>query len=83
MGLAVLGILVALGTYVVLKFRGEADETDGIENASSLLTKFREMRQEGHLDDEEYRTIRTDLEGKLSKHSSADAVDSDRTDRQG
>lgn len=67
--LAGMAILVALGTYVVLKFR---DSTDSTESDIELLTKFREMRQEGHINEEEYRTIRTDLEGKLSPHSHRD-----------
>lgn len=66
MGLAGLAMLATLGTYVVLKFR---DSSDSTESSVELLTKFREMRQEGHIDEEEYRTIKTDLEGKLSTHS--------------
>ena len=65
-GLTGLAMLVALGVYVVLKFR---DSSDSTESSADLLTKFREMRQEGHINEEEYRTIKTDLEGKLSTHS--------------
>ena len=68
-GLAGLAILAALGVYVVLKFR---DSSDSTESDIELLTKFREMRQEGHINEEEYRTIKTDLEGKLSPHSDHD-----------
>ena len=67
MGIAGLAMLVTVGTYIVLKFR---DHSDQAESSVDLLTKFREMRQEGHIDEEEYRTIRTDLDGKLSLHSS-------------
>lgn len=67
---AALAILISVGVWVVLKFRDGNDGTDEIENASDLLTKFREMRQEGHIDAEEYRTIKTDLEGKLSQQAS-------------
>jgi uncharacterized membrane protein len=80
MGLAFLGILIVIGTYVVLKFRDEAGHEGDTENASNLLTKFREMKQEGHIDEEEYRTIRTDLQGKLSQQSSAQAGDSGRNE---
>lgn len=67
-----LAILTVVGTYIVLKFRGETDSTDSRESPADLLAKFREMRQDGHINEQEYRTIRTDLEGKLSKQSSAD-----------
>jgi hypothetical protein len=73
-GLAALLILTVIGAYVVLKFR---DDSDGSESSAELLTKFREMREEGHIEEHEYRTIRTDLEGKLSMQSSAEPVDSD------
>ena len=68
-GIAGLAMMVTIGTYVVLRFR---DNSDDAESSVELLTKFREMRQEGHINDEEYRTIKTDLEGKLSLHSSDD-----------
>ena len=68
-GFAGLAILVVIGVYVVLRFRDDAGSADEIENASNLLTKFREMKHEGHIDEEEYRTIRTDLEGKLSQQA--------------
>ena len=65
-GLAGLAMLSAAGTYVVLKFR---DGNDSSESSADLLTKFREMRREGQINEEEYRTIKTDLESKLSTHS--------------
>lgn len=73
-------ILLAVGTYLVLKFRDDIDSNDSIENASDLLTKFREMRQEGHINDKEYRTIKTDLETKLSKQAPDDSDVLDRID---
>ena len=75
MGIAGLLILTVVGAYIVLKYRDDTDSSDSRENASDLLTKFREMRQEGHINEGEYRTIRTDLQGKLSKHSSAESDD--------
>lgn len=79
-GLASLLMLTTIGVYVVLKFR---DDGDSIESSSELLTKFREMRHEGHINEDEYRTIKTDLEGKLSKPSSGNSVDADGFDLQG
>ena len=73
-------ILTVIGVYIALKFR---DENDSIESNDELMMKFREMRQEGHINDEEFRHIRTDLEGKLSQQSSAESVDSDSFDLQG
>ena len=71
-GLAGLMILTMIGVYVVLSFR---DSIEDDETSSDLLTKFREMRHQGYLDEAEYRTIRTDLEGKLSEQSSAESED--------
>ena len=72
-GLAGLSVLTVIGAYIVLKFRGETDSIDSSESSAELLAKFREMRQDGHINEHEYRTIRTDLEAKLSKQSSVDA----------
>ena len=72
-GLAGLAILGSLGAYIVLKFR---DSNDSTESSADLLAKFQEMRQEGHLNEEEYRTIKTDLRDKLSLPSS-DQIDDD------
>ncbi len=65
-------ILTMMGTYVVLRFR---DSIEDDETSSDLLTKFRENRHGGYLDEAEYRTIRTDLESKLSEHSLAEPED--------
>ena len=65
-------ILTMIGTYVVLRFRDIAEDD---ETSSDLLMKFREMRHEGYLNEAEYRTIRTDLESKLSEQSSAKSSD--------
>lgn len=83
MGVSGLLMLTVIGVYIVLKFRDGNDSTDSIENASDLMTKFREMRQEGHIDEKEYRTIKTDLEKKLSKQSTAESVDADGFDLHG
>ncbi len=65
-------ILTMIGTYAVLRFR---DSIEDDETSSDLLAKFREMRHEGYLGEAEYRTIRTELESKLSEHSLAEPED--------
>jgi uncharacterized membrane protein len=58
-------ILVAIGLYVAGRLRaGYADESAG---ASDLLTNFREMHSKGVLSDEEFRTIKTHLTGRLRR----------------
>ena len=69
--------LTVIGVYVVLKFRDSIGEDD---SSADQLTKFQEMRHEGQIDEDEYRTIRTNLGGKLSKLSSAEPEESDRFD---
>lgn len=73
-GLTGLLILTVIGVYVVLKFRDSIGDDD---SSAKLLTKFQEMRHEGHINEDEYRTIRTNLGGKLSKQSSAEYEDAD------
>ncbi len=65
-------ILTMIGTYAVLRFR---DSIEDDETSSDLLAKFREMRHEGYLGEAEYRTIRTELESKLSENSWAEPED--------
>lgn len=69
---AVAGLLVVvmIGVYALLRYRDSIEED---EMSSDLLTKFREMRHEGYLNEDEYRTIKTDLENKLSQHTSAES----------
>ena len=69
LGIAGLLVVTVVGTYVVLKYRDSIDEE---ESPDAMLTRFREMRHEGYLDEAEYRTIRTDLERQLSQQSSAE-----------
>jgi hypothetical protein len=63
-GLATLLVLSMVGAYVVLRFR---DSIEDDETTNDLLTKFREMHHQGYLSEAEYRTIRTDLGGQLSR----------------
>ena len=72
LGFAGLLILTMIGTYAVLRFR---DSIEDDETSSDLLAKFREMRHEGYLGEAEYRTIRTELESKLSENSLAEPED--------
>lgn len=67
--LAVVLIMSIVGVYVSLRFRDGAEQKD---TSSNMLTKFREMRQQGHLDDTEYRTIKTSLSEKLHEELNDD-----------
>ena len=74
MVLAISGLLIltVVGVYVVLKFR---DSIGSDDSSAELLSKFQEMRHEGHINEDEYRTIKTDLGGQLSKQSLAETKD--------
>ena len=60
---AALLILMTMGCYIVLRFRDRTDE-DQLK-ANELLTNFREIHQQGDINDTEYRTIKTTLGVKL------------------
>lgn len=62
---AVLMILMAVGFYLVQRFRDRTDEDR--QTASDLLTNFREMRHEGDISESEFRTIKTVLGHKLQE----------------
>ncbi|MBA4016190.1 MAG: hypothetical protein C0483_03275 [Pirellula sp.] len=73
-------IVVAVGFYLVGKFRGAYRQTDGVD--TNLLSNFRELHSRGELSDEEYRTIKAQLATKIreqfaesDKTSVADKVD--------
>jgi hypothetical protein len=61
--LAALGVLVALGVYVIGKVR--QDVTQDAPGASELLSKFRDLHSQGGLSDKEYRTIKAMLAERL------------------
>jgi hypothetical protein len=63
--LTVLAILVAIGGYIVGRFRGRAD--DERLSANELLTNFREMHHRGDIADKEFRNIKTVLGTKLQR----------------
>ncbi len=61
--LTVTAMLVAVGVYVIGKVRAgmKAPET----KASEWLTQFRELHDQGELEDEEFRTIKSLLAERL------------------
>lgn len=64
-GVTILAVLAVVGYYLVTKFR-DRTEDNGL-SASELLSNFREMRQQGDIDEAEYRTIKTSLGAKLQQ----------------
>lgn len=58
-----LGMLIAIGVYAVARFRDAIKEDK--PSANELLTNFRELHSQGHLSDEEFRTIKTQLGARL------------------
>jgi uncharacterized membrane protein len=56
---AVIFLLLALAATALRKWRGSA--ADDQQDASELLTKFRDIHRRGGLSDDEYRTIKTKL----------------------
>ena len=61
--LSVLAILVAIGGYMVGRFRGRSGDVQ--PSANQLLTNFREMHHRGDIADTEFRNIKTVLGVKL------------------
>ena len=64
-----LGIAVAVGFYLVGKFRGAYRQTDVVD--TNLLSNFRELHSRGELSDEEYRTIKAQLATKIREQFAA------------
>ena len=61
----VLLVVAVVGWYVVLRFRDISD--DDHPTPSELLTNFRELRQEGDISEQEYRTIKTALRPDIDR----------------
>jgi uncharacterized membrane protein len=61
--LAVLAALVAVGVYVVGKVRQIAASDQ--PQSSEMMSKFRDLHSQGDLTDEEFRTIKNKLAGRL------------------
>lgn len=62
---AVVAILAMVGYYVVRRFRDSGD--DDVPTANEILTNFRELHDKGDINEEEFRTIKTALKGKLEE----------------
>lgn len=63
LALGVLCLLIAVGAYLISKFRGHSDGEE--TTTSNLMTNFQELRAEGELSDEEFRTIKSMLAERL------------------
>lgn len=68
-GVTILAVLSVVGWYVVAKFRDSTGD-DGL-SASELLSNFREIHQQGDIDESEYRKIKTALGAKLQQEEKA------------
>ncbi len=62
---SVLSVLVAIAVYVSLRIRAESVQKEPV--ASEMLSKFRELRGQGDLSEEEFRTIKTTLAEQLQQ----------------
>lgn len=58
-----LAVVLAVGFYLVGKFRGAYRQSDVVD--TNLLSNFRELHSRGELSDEEYRTIKAQLATKI------------------
>jgi uncharacterized membrane protein len=63
LGIVVLLILLKVANYVIEKIRPKPAQKE--HNTRQLLLKFSEMHSKGVLSDEEFRTIKTNLESQL------------------
>ncbi len=61
--LSALAALVAVAVYVIMRIRTEPVQSEPV--ASEMLSKFRELRGQGDLSEEEFRTIKTTLAEQL------------------
>jgi uncharacterized membrane protein len=60
---ALVFVLMAIGIVVVRRFRQE--KNDDVAESSEMMTKFRDLHDQGGLSDEEFRTIKSKLAAKL------------------
>lgn len=72
--LAVLAVLVVLGVYIVLRFRGFSDEDR--HTSQDTYTNFREMYEQGDISDAEFRKVKTAL-GKQIEEDLSNSDDED------
>jgi hypothetical protein len=61
----IIAVLTGLGALVVSRFRGSAGDEQ--PTASELLTNFRELHEQGKLNAQEFRNIKTLLTDKLQQ----------------
>lgn len=61
--LTVLAVLIAIGGFVVGRFRGRSDDVR--LTANELLANFRDLHDQGDIDAAEFRNIKTVLGVKL------------------
>ncbi|WP_166819979.1 SHOCT domain-containing protein [Thalassoroseus pseudoceratinae] len=67
-----LGVVIAIGVFVVYKLRSRfSDDADSDTNPHAMLSHIHELRREGELTDEEYRSIKGRLVERLDGSSSA------------
>ncbi|MDA7979566.1 MAG: hypothetical protein MPJ50_12440 [Pirellulales bacterium] len=62
---AAMAIVIAIGVYLIRKVRPSEEEQ--FSPSSELITNFRELRSEGKLSEDEYRTIKSKLAGSLDE----------------
>jgi hypothetical protein len=62
---AAMGVLAALGIWIMSRFRGGKGRDRPV--ASELLSKFRDLHEQGELSDQEFRNIKTLLAEKLQQ----------------
>lgn len=67
---AVIFVLTIAGVLAVKRFRGHMGKEAPVTN--DMITTFRQLRGQGELSEEEYRTIRTMLESDYRKESRDD-----------
>lgn len=60
---AAMAVVTALGAWIVSRFRGSKGSDRPA--VSELLSKFRELHEQGKLTDQEFRNIKTLLRDKL------------------
>lgn len=67
-----LGTFIAIGVLILYKLRSRfSDDADSDTNPHAMLSQIHELRREGELTDEEYRSIKGRLVERLDGSSSA------------
>jgi hypothetical protein len=68
---SIVAALVAVGCYVILKFRPGRDDEGPL--ASKLITDFRELHSRGALSDDEFGAVKSVLSDQLQQEMKSDA----------